>query len=116
MAARRAASRRWLLRGCRRAAGAESADARIRAQREELERIRRERAELERRMANLQGNVHDLREEVANLDRQREATERVIKRSTPARGDHQRRRRDDDAHGGAERELAPRRATLQRQQ
>ena len=29
-------------------------------------------------MANLQGNVHDLREEVTNLDRQREATERVI--------------------------------------
>ena len=29
-------------------------------------------------MANLQGNVHELREEVFNLDRQREATERVI--------------------------------------
>ena len=60
------------------AAAAQSAEARIRAQREELERIRRERAELESRMSNLQGNVHELREEVANLDRQREATERVI--------------------------------------
>ncbi len=29
-------------------------------------------------MANLQGNVHDLREEVANLDRQRTATELVL--------------------------------------
>jgi murein hydrolase activator len=57
---------------------AQSAEARIRTQREELDRIRRERADLESRMANLQGNVHDLREEVANLDRQREATERVL--------------------------------------
>jgi septal ring factor EnvC (AmiA/AmiB activator) len=57
---------------------AQSAEARIRAQREELDRVRRERAELESRMANLQGNVHELREEVAMLDRQREATERVI--------------------------------------
>lgn len=57
---------------------AQSAEARIRAQREELDRIRRERADLERRMSNLQGNVHELREEVANLERQREATERVI--------------------------------------
>ena len=59
--------------------GAQSADARIRAQREELDRIRRERADLERRMAHLQGNVHDLREEVANVDRQRAATELVLK-------------------------------------
>ena len=57
---------------------AQSAEARIRAQRLELERIRTERAELERRMANLQGNVHELREEVANLDRQRAATELVL--------------------------------------
>jgi septal ring factor EnvC (AmiA/AmiB activator) len=59
-------------------ASAQSAEARIRTQREELDRIRRERAELESRMANLQGNVHELREEVANLDRQRQATELVI--------------------------------------
>jgi murein hydrolase activator len=58
---------------------AQSADARVRAQREELDRIRRERAELERRMANLQGSVHELRDEVANLDRQRGATELVLK-------------------------------------
>jgi septal ring factor EnvC (AmiA/AmiB activator) len=57
---------------------AQSADARIRAQQQVLERIRRERSALEQRMANLQGNVHDLREEIDNLDRQREATERVL--------------------------------------
>jgi septal ring factor EnvC (AmiA/AmiB activator) len=57
---------------------AQSADARVRAQQQELERIRRERSALEQRMASLQGNVHDLREEIDNLDRQREATERVL--------------------------------------
>ncbi|MEO8624462.1 MAG: peptidoglycan DD-metalloendopeptidase family protein [bacterium] len=57
---------------------AQSADARIRAQREELDRVRRERADLERRMVNLQGSVHDLRDEVANLEQQRAATELVI--------------------------------------
>lgn len=57
---------------------AQGADARLRTQREELDRVRRERADLERRMANLQGNVHDLREEVANLDRQHAATQRVL--------------------------------------
>ena len=58
---------------------AQTADSRIRTQREELDRIRRERGDLERRMANLQGNVHDLTEEVANLDRLRAATELVLK-------------------------------------
>jgi murein hydrolase activator len=60
------------------AVSAQSAEARIRAQREELDRIRRERADLENRMANLRGSVHELQEEVAILDRQRDATERVI--------------------------------------
>lgn len=58
---------------------AQTADARIRAQREELDRVRRERAELEQRMANLQGSVHDLRDEVANLVAQRAATELLLK-------------------------------------
>ena len=57
---------------------AQTVDGRMRTQREELDRVRRERADLERRMANLQGNVHDLRDEVANLDRQHAATELVI--------------------------------------
>ena len=58
---------------------AQTTDARIRSQREELDRVRRERADLERRMATLQGSVHDLRDEVANLDRQRVATELVLR-------------------------------------
>ena len=57
----------------------QSANARIRAQREELDRVRRERADLERRMVNLLGSVHDLRDELANLDRQRASTELVLK-------------------------------------
>jgi murein hydrolase activator len=94
---------------------AQSADARIRAQRDELERIRRERAELERRMANLQGDVHDLSEELANLDRQRAATEKVL-----ATLDRQIASINDvvnETNGqmqGAEADLAQRKATLQR--
>ena len=94
---------------------AQSADARIRTQREELERIRRERADLERRMANLQGDVHDLAEELANLDRQRVATEKMLatldRQMASINGvvDETTTRMT-----GAEAELAQRRATLQR--
>ncbi|MDQ6635378.1 MAG: peptidoglycan DD-metalloendopeptidase family protein [Gemmatimonadota bacterium] len=94
---------------------AQSADARIRAQRDELERIRRERTQLEQRMANLQGDVHDLSEELANLDRQRLATEKVL-----ATLDRQIASINDvvsQTNGqmeSAERELAQRKATLQR--
>ena len=94
---------------------AQSAEARIRAQREELDRIRRERTELENRMSNLQGNVHELREEVANLDRQRDATERVIQTldrqlaAITSDVDATTARMQD-----AERELGGRRSTLQR--
>jgi septal ring factor EnvC (AmiA/AmiB activator) len=94
---------------------AQSADARIRAQRDELERIRRERTQLEQRMANLQGNVHDLSEELANLDRQRLATEKVL-----ATLDRQIASINDvvsQTNGqmeSAETELAQRKATLQR--
>jgi murein hydrolase activator len=94
---------------------AQSADARIRAQRDELERIRRERTQLEQRMANLQGDVHELSEELANLDRQRTATEKVL-----ATLDRQIASINDvvsQTNGqmqSAETELAQRRATLQR--
>ena len=97
------------------AASAQSAEARIRAQREELDRIRRERADLESRMANLRGNVHELQEEVANLDRQREATERVIQTldrqlaAITTEVDQTTSRVDK-----AERELAGRRSSLER--
>jgi septal ring factor EnvC (AmiA/AmiB activator) len=54
------------------------AQDKIRAQREELDRIRQERADLERRMLELRANVHDLSEEVANLNARRSATERLV--------------------------------------
>ncbi|HET9004887.1 MAG TPA: peptidoglycan DD-metalloendopeptidase family protein [Gemmatimonadaceae bacterium] len=55
------------------------AEAKVRAQQNELERIRRERAQLEEKMAELQGTVHDLAEEVTNLDSQADATARAVK-------------------------------------
>ena len=54
-------------------------DAKLRAQQEELARIRREREELQRRMRSLQSKVHDMSEEVTNIDRQHDATVRVVR-------------------------------------
>lgn len=59
---------------------AQDASARIRAQRDTLERIRREREDLERRAADLANSVHDLDEEVTNIDKRREATALIVKR------------------------------------
>ena len=52
---------------------------RVRQQREELERIRRERDDLQRKLEELQGTVHDLRDESLMLDRQADATARVVR-------------------------------------
>ncbi|HKG91171.1 MAG TPA: hypothetical protein VKA84_04745, partial [Gemmatimonadaceae bacterium] len=57
----------------------QSTPANIKQQQEELERVRREREALRKRMAELQGTVHDLSEEVTNLDRQAAATARLVK-------------------------------------
>ena len=54
------------------------AQDKLRTQREELDRIRQERADLERRMLELRANVHDLSEEVVNLNARRSATERLV--------------------------------------
>ena len=51
---------------------------RTKQQRDELDRIRRERAELERKARQLKSTVHDLSEERSNLDRQADATARVV--------------------------------------
>jgi septal ring factor EnvC (AmiA/AmiB activator) len=59
---------------------AQDASARLRAQRDTLEQIRREREELEQRAAELANSVHDLDEEVANIDKRREATALIVKR------------------------------------
>lgn len=52
--------------------------SRAEAQRAELERVRRDREALQKQLAGLQNTVHDLREEVANLDRQAAATARLV--------------------------------------
>ena len=57
----------------------ESAEARIRAQREELLRIRAERDELEKKMSGLQSTAHELTDEVNLLDKQHDATARMVK-------------------------------------
>ncbi|HEX8941821.1 MAG TPA: hypothetical protein VF785_01720, partial [Gemmatimonadaceae bacterium] len=57
---------------------AQDQSARMRAQRDTLERIRHEREMLERRAAELQNTVHDLNEEVTNLDSRAEATARIV--------------------------------------
>jgi septal ring factor EnvC (AmiA/AmiB activator) len=51
---------------------------RTRQQRDELERIRRERLDLERKARELKSTVHNLSEERSNLDRQADATARVV--------------------------------------
>jgi septal ring factor EnvC (AmiA/AmiB activator) len=54
-------------------------EAKLRQQQEELARIRREREELQRRMKSIQNKVHDISEEVTNIDRQHDATVRVVR-------------------------------------
>ena len=61
------------------AQGTESAEARVNAQRDELARIRAERDELEKKMSGLQNTAHELRDEVNLLDRQHDATSRMVK-------------------------------------
>jgi murein hydrolase activator len=58
---------------------AQDATTRIRAQRDTLDRIRREREDLERRSAELQNSVHDLSEEVSNLNHRRDVSARLVK-------------------------------------
>jgi len=91
------------------------AQDKLRAQREELDRIRQERADLERRMLELRANVHDLSEEVANLNARRSTTERLV-----AALDRQLASINSDVDSATqnmvrtEGELADKRATLRR--
>jgi len=91
------------------------AQDKLRAQREELDRIRQERADLERRMLELRASLHDLSEEVANLNARRAATERLV-----AALDRQLESINSDVDEATrnmtrtEAELADKRATLKR--
>jgi septal ring factor EnvC (AmiA/AmiB activator) len=57
----------------------ETPEARLKAQRDELLRIRAERDELEKKMSGLQNTAHELTDEVNLLDRQHDATARMVK-------------------------------------
>ncbi len=56
-----------------------TADQRLRADRAELDSLHEERADLEHRMAELRNSVHDLSDEVENLDRQAVLTARAVR-------------------------------------
>jgi predicted nucleic acid-binding Zn-ribbon protein len=55
-----------------------SAEARLRQQQDELEKLRRERATLEKRMDDLQRSARTLADEVENLEAQRLTTVRLV--------------------------------------
>lgn len=57
----------------------EEGDAKLKQQQAELARIRREREALQQRMRGLQNKAHDISEEVDNLNRQHNATVRVVR-------------------------------------
>jgi septal ring factor EnvC (AmiA/AmiB activator) len=89
------------------------AEQRLREQRDELERVRREREDLERQASLLRNTAHDLRDEVANLDRRVGTSARIVKSL-----DKQLSLISDEVDSAsahmviAERELADKRATL----
>jgi septal ring factor EnvC (AmiA/AmiB activator) len=65
--------------GAQAAGAGGSAEARLKAQRDEVLRIRAERDELERKMSGLQNTAHELADEVNLIDRQYDATARMVK-------------------------------------
>jgi septal ring factor EnvC (AmiA/AmiB activator) len=93
----------------------ESTDARLKAQQAELLRIRAERDELERKMSGLQNTAHELTDEVTLLDRQHDATARMVRSL-----DQQLVAINEDVHAttadldASERELTTKRGALQR--
>jgi murein hydrolase activator len=57
---------------------AQDTDARLKSNREELERVRRERADLQQRMNKLQSSAHSLNDELKNINKQHDATKKVV--------------------------------------
>jgi murein hydrolase activator len=57
---------------------AQDTDARLKSNREELERVRRERADLQQRMNKLQSSAHSLNDELKNINKQHDATRKVV--------------------------------------
>lgn len=60
-------------------AGTQSTIDRLRQQQQELEKMRRERSELESRMSELQRSARSIGAELANLERQTEATNKLVR-------------------------------------
>lgn len=53
-------------------------DTEVAQSRRRLEEIRRERDSLQQQQQRLQGQVHDVNDELSNLERQRESTQRIV--------------------------------------
>ena len=53
-------------------------DTDLERSRQRLEEIRRERDRLQEQQQRLQGQVHDVNDELSNLERQRESTQRIV--------------------------------------
>jgi septal ring factor EnvC (AmiA/AmiB activator) len=57
---------------------AQSTEAQLQKNREELDRIRRERAELQKTMSKLQSSAHSLNDELQNINRQHDVTQAAV--------------------------------------
>jgi septal ring factor EnvC (AmiA/AmiB activator) len=57
---------------------AQNPDARLQANKEELDKIRRERDELQARMNKLQSTAHSINDELKNIDKQHDVTKRAV--------------------------------------
>ena len=69
----------FLLMGTTQLAAQDEGELKLRQQQAELARIKREREALQQRMRGLQNKVHDISEEVDNINRQHNATVRVVR-------------------------------------
>ncbi|MFI5238524.1 MAG: hypothetical protein ACHQQP_01840 [Gemmatimonadales bacterium] len=57
---------------------AQNTEAQLEKNRQELERIRRERADLQKTMNKLQSSAHSLNDELQNINRQHDVTQRAV--------------------------------------
>ena len=59
-------------------AHAQSAESKLKNNQEELARIRRERADLEQRLSKLRGTAHTMSDELQNIGRQHDVTQKAV--------------------------------------
>ncbi len=95
--------------------GTQSTLERLRQQQNELEKMRKERADLEKRMNELQRSARSIGAELANLEKQTQATSRLVTALDGQLGQIQLEVAASNANrANAELELSRRRAALQR--